>query len=83
MTDKSKISELDKRIQIAKRQMLSLEARKDFLKFVKYTMPDPSDPDNTELSMFKDAKTGRYYLYIKTKKQKGYLDMPKNIKLTA
>ena len=31
-------------------------------------------------SMFKDKKTGRYYVYIKTKKQKGYFDMPKNIK---
>ena len=31
-------------------------------------------------SMFKDKKTGRYYVYINTKKQKGYFDMPKNIK---
>mgnify|MGYP000240521429 CR=1 FL=1 len=39
-----------------------------------------SDSKGNNTSLFKDAKTGRYYLYIKTKKQQGYFDMPKNIK---
>ena len=39
-----------------------------------------SDSNGNNTSMFKSKKTGRYYLYIKTKKQKGYFDMPKNIK---
>ena len=73
MTDKTKISEIDKRIIIAKRQLLSMEARKDFLKFVKYTMPDPSDPDNTELSMFKDAKHHRALAKVLEKVEKGHI----------
>ena len=39
-----------------------------------------NDSRGNNTSMFKDKKTGRYYIYVKTKNQKGYFDMPKNIK---
>lgn len=53
------LSALEKRIQAAKRAKLALEARDDFLKFVKFTMPDIEDPENVDLSAFKDAKHHR------------------------
>ena len=68
-----KIGELDKKIAAAKRQQRALECRDDLLKFVKFTMPDPDDPDNLELSMFKDAKHHRALAKVLEKVEKGHI----------
>ena len=49
-----KINELELKILAAKRQKAAIESRTDFLKFTKFTMPDPDDFNNTDMSLFKD-----------------------------
>jgi predicted phage terminase large subunit-like protein len=39
----------------AKRQQMILKAREDLLSFVLFTMPDPTDPDNAEKSLYEPA----------------------------
>lgn len=67
------LTDLEKKISAAKRQKLAIEAREDFLKFVKYTMPDPDDPESLELSMFKDAKHHRALAKVLEKVEKGHI----------
>ena len=67
------IVDLDKRISAAKRQKAAIEARDDFLKFTKFTMPDPDDYDNVELSLFKDAKHHRALAKVLEKVEKGHI----------
>ena len=67
------LSALEKRIQAAKRAKLALEARDDFLKFVKFTMPDIEDPENVDLSAFKDAKHHRALAKVLEKVEKGHI----------
>ena len=67
------IVDLDKRISAAKRQKEAIEARDDFLKFTKFTMPDPDDYDNVELSLFKDAKHHRALAKVLEKVEKGHI----------
>jgi hypothetical protein len=55
----SKLDEIDRQIQAAKRQKLALECKEDFLKFVKFSMPVVSDQNNIEKSIFQDAKHHR------------------------
>ena len=69
----AKMSAIEKRIAAAKRAKLALEARDDFLKFVKFTMPDIEDPDNTDLSTFKDAKHHRALAKVLEKVEKGHI----------
>jgi predicted phage terminase large subunit-like protein len=69
----AKLSAIEKRIAAAKRAKLALEARDDFLKFVKFTMPDIEDPENTDLSMFKDAKHHRALAKVLEKVEKGHI----------
>jgi len=69
----SKLSAIEKRIAAAKRAKLALEARDDFLKFVKLTMPDIEDPDNVELSMFKDARHHRALAKVLEKVELGHI----------
>ncbi len=73
MSNLKQISELEKKIAAAKRTKLAIEARTDLLKFVKYTMPDPDEPDNLELSMFKDAKHHRALAKVLEKVEKGHI----------
>ena len=68
-----KLSELERQIAAAKRQKRAIECRSDFLKFVKFTMPDPDDPDDLELSIFKDAKHHRAISKVLEKVQKGHI----------
>jgi hypothetical protein len=49
-----KLSALEKRIQAAKRAKAALEARDDFLRFVKFTMPDIEDPEKMEKTPTRD-----------------------------
>lgn len=69
----AQLSALEKRIAAAKRAKLALEARDDYLKFVKLTMPDIEDPDNTDLSTFKDAKHHRALAKVLEKVEKGHI----------
>jgi len=69
----AKLSAIEKRIAAAQRAKLALEARDDFLKFVKFTMPDIEDPDNTDLSMFKDAKHHRALAKVLEKVELGHI----------
>jgi len=59
MAEENKLAEIDRQIAAAKRQKLALECKKDFLKFIKFTMPVAKDPNNIGLSIFKDAKHHR------------------------
>lgn len=52
-------TELNKQIGLLKRQQKALEARDRFLPFIKFTSPDPEDPDDVERSKYKDAKHHR------------------------
>ena len=69
----SKAEDLDKKIAAAKRQKKAIECRSSFLDFVKYTMPDPDDPDDIEQSMFKDAKHHRALAKVLEKVEKGHI----------
>lgn len=52
-------AEIQKQIGLLKRQKMALEARDDFMTFIKFTSPDPEDPNNVERSKYKDAKHHR------------------------
>lgn len=69
----AKLSALEKRIAAAKRAKAAVEARDDFLKFVKFTMPDIEDPEDVELSTFKDAKHHRALAKVLEKVEKGHI----------
>lgn len=69
----AQLSALEKRIAAAKRAKTALEARDDFLKFVKFTMPDIEDPEDTDLSTFKDAKHHRALAKVLEKVEKGHI----------
>lgn len=69
----AKLSAIEKRIAAAKRAKLALEAREDFLKFVRFTMPDIEDPENVDLSTFKDAKHHRALAKVLEKVEKGHI----------
>ena len=73
MSKEKQLTELDKKIAAAKRQKLALECRNDFLKFVKFSMPEPDDPDDLESSMFKDAKHHRALAKVLEKVEKGHI----------
>lgn len=68
-----KLSALEKRIAAATRARVAVEARDDFLKFVKFTMPDIEDPEDVDLSMFKDAKHHRALAKVLEKVEKGHI----------
>lgn len=48
--------ELEKQISLLKRQKVAVEARDDFMKFIKFTSPDPEDPNNVDRSNYKNAR---------------------------
>ncbi len=68
-----KINELELKILAAKRQKAAIESRTDFLKFTKFTMPDPDDFNNTDMSLFKDAKHHRALAKVLEKVEKGHI----------
>ncbi len=69
----TKLKELDARIAAGERQCRAVESRDEFLKFVKFTMPDPDDPDDVERSMFKDAKHHRALAQVLEEVEKGHI----------
>lgn len=48
--------DIRKQISLLKRQQKALEARDRFMTFVKFTSPDPEDPNDVEQSKYKNAK---------------------------
>jgi predicted phage terminase large subunit-like protein len=53
------IEAVNKQLSLLKRQQKALEARDKFLPFIKFTSPDPVDPNDVEKSSYKDAKHHR------------------------
>lgn len=51
--------ELNAQIALLKRQQKALEARDKFMPFIKFTSPDPEDPNDVDRSKYKDAKHHR------------------------
>src|SRR5690606_1431720 len=43
-------------IALLERQKMALEARDRFMSFIKFTMPDPEDPNDVSKSRYKNAK---------------------------
>ncbi len=73
MNKEKHLTDLAKKIEAAKRQKLAIECRTNFLDFVKYSMPDPDDPDDISQSMFKDAKHHRALAKVLEKVEKGHI----------
>lgn len=55
----SDLSDINKQLGLLKRQQKALEARERFLPFIKFTSPDPEDPNDVERSKYKDARHHR------------------------
>ena len=47
---------LQQQISLLKRQQKAVEARTKFMPFIKFTSPDPEDPNDVERSKYKNAK---------------------------
>lgn len=69
----AKLDALERQIAAAKRQKRAIEARGEFLSFVKFTMPSPEAPDDIDLSMFKDAKHHRALAKVLEEVEKGHI----------
>jgi predicted phage terminase large subunit-like protein len=67
------MSALERRIAAAMRAKLAIESRDDYLKFVKFTMPDVEEPENIEISMFKDSKHHRALAKVLEKVERGHI----------
>lgn len=52
-------AEIQKHLGLLKRQQKAVEARTTFMPFIKFTSPDPEDPNDIERSRYKDAKHHR------------------------
>jgi predicted phage terminase large subunit-like protein len=50
------IEAVNKQLALLKRQQKALEAREHFMPFVKFTMPDPSDPNDVEKSAYSNQR---------------------------
>lgn len=50
------LKEIHKQIALMERQQLAIEARKKFMPFVKFTSPDPEDPNDVKRSKYKNAR---------------------------
>ena len=73
MSKKNQLTDLETKISAAKRQKIAIESRTDFLKFTKFTMPDPEDFNSTDISLFKDAKHHRALAKVLEKVEKGHI----------
>ncbi len=69
----AQLKELEQKMAVAARQKRAVECREDFLKFVKFTMPDPDDAEDIERSMFKDAKHHRALAKVLEEVEKGHV----------
>lgn len=69
----AKLDVLERQIAAARRARRAIEARSDFLSFVKFTMPSPDAPDDIEQSMFKDVKHHRALARVLEEVEKGHI----------
>ncbi len=69
----AKLDVLERQIAAARRQKRAIEARSEFLSFVKFTMPDPDEPGDIDRSMFKDAKHHRALAKVLEEVEKGHI----------
>lgn len=53
------LPELQKRIALLKRQKKAVESRTDFMTYIKFTMPDPEDPNDATKSAYEAKKHHR------------------------
>ena len=53
------LREINKQIALLERQQKALQARDEFMPFIKFTSPDPEDPNDVNKSRYKDAKHHR------------------------
>lgn len=60
-----------KQLALLKRQQRALQARENFMDFVKFTMPDPADPNDIERSVYQDAKHHRAIARVIEEVEKG------------
>lgn len=54
--DQDELKAINKQLSLLKRQKLAMEARERFMPFVKFTSPDPEDPNDVERSRYKNAR---------------------------
>lgn len=54
--EEQKRLEIEKSIKLLKRQQSILQARANFMPFVKFTMPDPEDPNDVERSVYDNQR---------------------------
>lgn len=54
--DQEELKAINKQLSLLKRQQKALEARDKFMTFVKFTSPDPEDPNDVERSRYKNAR---------------------------
>lgn len=50
------LKEINQQLALLKRQQKALQARERFMPFIKFTSPDPEDPNDVEKSSYKNAK---------------------------
>ena len=60
-----------KQLALLKRQQRAIQARDDFMTFIKFTSPDPADPNDIERSRYKDAKHHRAIAKVIEEVEKG------------
>jgi predicted phage terminase large subunit-like protein len=60
-----------KQLALLKRQQRAMQARDDFMTFVKFTSPDPEDPNDIDRSRYKDAKHHRAIAKVIEEVEKG------------
>ncbi len=53
------LKDINAQLGLLKRQQKALAARTSFMPFIKFTSPDPTDPNDVEKSRYKDAKHHR------------------------
>lgn len=53
------LREINKQIALLERQQKAMQAREEFMPFIKFTSPDPEDPNDVKKSRYKDAKHHR------------------------
>lgn len=54
--DDIELKEIQKHLALLKRQQKAIEARERFMPFIKFTSPDPEDPNDVERSRYKNAR---------------------------
>src|SRR5690606_31845337 len=54
--DKREADAIERKLALLRRQQKALEARDKFMTFVKFTSPDPADPNDVNKSRYRNAR---------------------------